>query len=214
MNDKNFEFYNKMGVDPFKELAVKGGFNTFVDLELIYPYLKNSKNILELGAGYGRCIDFFIQKGFSGKIIAVEQSESLMNHLRSKYHTSKNVELLQEDIKELQLKEKTDAALWMWSGLIDFSKDQQFLCLQKTFGMLNEEGKVFIDIPRIGFPTIGHHKDAKNLSYETPFGTLNCYIPDEQDMKEVQKEIGYQELKILSYKTVTDKERTIYMLVK
>lgn len=214
MNDQNFDFYNKLGVDPFRELAVRGGFSTFVDMELIYPYIKDSATILELGAGYGRCVEFFLQKGFKGKVIAVEQSPGLMAHMKAKFQKSKNVELLQQDIKELQLTEKVDAALWMWSGLIDFSKAQQFLSLQKIHRMLNEGGKVVIDIPRIGFKTIAEHKDEKNLTFETPFGTLNCYIPDEEDMKGVKDEIGYKELKILNYKTVTDKERTIYILIK
>src|SRR5688500_3720491 len=97
MNDKNLDFYNKLGVDPFKELAIRGGFNTYVDLDLIYPYVKSAASILELGAGYGRCIDFFLNKKFKGTITAVEQSNPLMTHLISKYSKIKNIELLQED---------------------------------------------------------------------------------------------------------------------
>lgn len=170
--------------------------------------------ILELGAGYGRCVEFLLQKGFTGQIIAVEQSPVLMTHMKVKFSKMNNVTLLQHDIKELQLKEKADAALWMWSGMIDFSKEQQFFCLQKIFGMLNEKGKVIVDIPRIGFKTIARHHDEKNLTFETMFGTLNCYIPDENDMEEVKKDIGFTDFQVLHYKTATEKERTIYMLTK
>jgi ubiquinone/menaquinone biosynthesis C-methylase UbiE len=223
MNEKNFEFYNKLGVNPFKEFAIVGGFNTFVDLELIYPYINKSKTVLELGAGYGRCIEFFLQKGYHGKIIAVEQSPALIDYLKVKYQKFKNLILLQADIKNLQLSEKIDVALWMWSGLIDFSKDQQFLCLEKIFKMLTDGGKIIIDTPRIGFTTITQHKigfiagaksDEKNLSFNTPFGELNCYIPDEKEMEEARKEIGFKELKVINYKTATEKQRTIYILEK
>jgi SAM-dependent methyltransferase len=214
MNDNNLDFYSKMGVNPFKELAVMGGFSTFIDLELIYPYIKFSNSILELGAGYGRCLDFFLQKKFTGKIIAIEQSAVLMTELRSKFDKYNNVELLQKDIKSLKLSEKVDAALWMWSGLIDFDKDQQYACIEKMYNLLNPGGTLVIDIPRIGFKTIAEHKDEKNLSFTTPYGTLHCYIPDVREMEEAKNEIGYKELRLMNYKTATDKERTIYMLIK
>lgn len=214
MNDNNLEFYSKMGVDPFKDLAVMGGFSTFIDLELIYPYIKFSNSILELGAGYGRCIDFFLQKKFSGDIIAIEQSPVLMTELKSKFGKYDNVKLLQEDIKTLKLTEKVDAALWMWSGLIDFDKNQQYACLQKLYNMLNPEGTLVIDIPRIGFKTIAEHKDEQNLTFSTPYGTLHCYIPDVREMEEAKNKIGYKELRLMNYQTATQKERTIYMLVK
>jgi ubiquinone/menaquinone biosynthesis C-methylase UbiE len=223
MNEKNFEFYNKLGVNPFMEFAIVGGFNTFVDLDLIYPFINKSKTILELGAGYGRCIEFFLKKGFNGKIIAVEQSAALIDHLKEKYLQFENISLLQEDIKNLQLSEKMDAALWMWSGLIDFSKEQQFLCLKKIFGILNDGGKIIVDTPKIGFTTITQHKigftavaenDEKNLSFNTPFGELNCYIPDEKEMEEARKEIGFKAMKVINYKTATEKQRTIYIIEK
>ncbi|MFL5729137.1 MAG: class I SAM-dependent methyltransferase, partial [Cytophagaceae bacterium] len=135
MNEKNFDFYRNLGVDPFKKLAAIGGFSSYTDLELSFPFIKNSQSILELGAGYGRCLDFFIAKGFKGKLIAVEQSEPLVQHLKSQY--GDKAEILQEDIKTLQLKENVDAALWMWSGIIDFSKEEQLNTSRHIVSLLN-----------------------------------------------------------------------------
>lgn len=214
MNEKNLDFYNNLGVNTFKDLAIAGGFSTFKDLEQIYPIIKNSSSILELGAGYGRCIEFLLEKRYSGKIIAIEQSASLMAHLKENFRHIQNIELLQEDVKSVKLSHKVDHVLWMWSGIIDFSKEQQIECLSKLNGMLNENGKVIIDIPRLGYQTIAEHKDEKNLFFNTPYGTLNCFIPDDSDMEEARVAGGFSNLEKLNYETATDKKRTIYILTK
>jgi hypothetical protein len=58
LNEKNFAFYNTIGVDPLVELSIRGGFNTYKDLELIDPYIQPLDTVLELGAAYGRCLDY------------------------------------------------------------------------------------------------------------------------------------------------------------
>lgn len=214
MNEKNLDFYNNLGVNVFRDLAIAGGFSTFRDLDQIYPLIKDSKVILEVGAGYGRCIEFLIQKGYKGKIIAIEQSPVLTAHLKENFGHLSNIELLESDVKTLELSEKVDHVLWMWSGIIDFSKEQQIECLCNLARFLEKEGKVIIDIPQIGFQTIAEHKDTKNLLFDTPYGTLNCYLPDEKDMEEARTAGGYQKVKKLDYETSTQKKRTIYILTK
>jgi SAM-dependent methyltransferase len=212
MNDSNFNFYNNLGVEPFKKLAVIGGFNSYKDLELCYPYIKDAKSILELGAGYGRCLDFFIENNYKGKLIAVEQSPKLAAYLKS--HYSSKAEILQEDIKSLRLNQKVDAALWMWSGIIDFSLAEQLTAVQKISSLISEKGKLIIDIPRLGYKTYATHENEQRLHLDSSYGTLDCYIPNETEMKEIGDKSGFKELKTMYYKTSTEKERTIYILSK
>lgn len=212
MNELNLEFYDNLGVDPFKLLAEVGGFNTYTDMELVYPHIKNAKSILELGAGYGRCIDFLIARRYKGKIIAVEQSAKLASYLFD--HYDNKVEILQRDIKELRLKEKVDAALWMWSGFIDFSPEEQEQSITRVAGFLNKDGKLVIDLPKIGFQTIAKHQDDKNVSFESPFGNLKCYIPDTADIKKYSDAAGFKNVFHQHYFTSTDKERTLYIFEK
>jgi SAM-dependent methyltransferase len=213
MNEKNFNFYKNLGVDPFKKLASIGGFNSYTDLELCYPFISGAKSILELGAGYGRCLDFFIEeKKFTGKLIAVEQSEPLVQYL--KQHYSPRVEILQEDIKTLKLKENVDLALWMWSGIIDFSKEEQFITTGHIVSLLNPGGKLIVDTPRIGFQTYATHSDLQTLHLESSYGTLDCYIPNEQEMEQMREKLKMTKLQVIHYKTATGKERTIYILTK
>lgn len=212
MNDKNIGFYNNLGVEPFKKLSEIGGFSSHIDLEIIYPHIKDSKSIVELGAGYGRCLDYFIDKGFHGKLIAVEKAKPYLDYLKKNY--SHKAEILDKDIKKLELPEKVDTILWMFSGIIDFSPEEQMEVLKRLNGLLNEKGKLAIDIPKLGFQTYADHSDEQHLKFESEYGLLECYIPSWEDMTEYQVKCGFSHVIRLGYKTTTEKERTIYILSK
>lgn len=211
MNASNHLFYNNLGIDPFKLLAQVGGFSTYADLELAYPFIQNAKSILELGAGYGRCIEFFVQKKFDGKIIAVEQSTFLIEYLRDRFP---NAMILQEDINTLKLTQKVDAALWMWSGFIDFSREEQKNSIKLVSSHLSDKGVLVIDLPRLGYQTIAQHKDSQHLHFESPFGNLDCYLPTLEDIESYAEESLFRTVTPKDYLTATGKERTLFILQK
>lgn len=213
MNNQNFDFYNKLGVDPFKQLAIIGGFNTCMDMELAYPYFNNARTILEIGAGYGRCIDYLLEKGFEGKIIALEQSHVLFDHLKKNYNHPQ-IEILPDDFKKFNPTAKIDSALWMWSGIIDFSREEQEASLIKISSFLSEKGCLVIDIPRLGFKTYAEHKDDQHLHLDSPYGTLDCYVPSREEINQMSKRAGFTEVVQIDYKTRTEKERTLYVLLR
>lgn len=211
-NNNNLRFYRNIDLNYFKMLAENGGFNLFTDLDLIYPYIENSESVLELGAGYGRCLEFLLQKKYQGKIFAVEQSPKLVRHLNYVY--SNKVDIIHADIKSMVLPQKVDIALWMWSGMSDFSREEQQLCLRRIYDYLNPGGKVVIDIPKLGIKTFGIHQDDQNLVVVTPYGKMKCYIPNREDLESICQTTGYKILEDINYKTAKDKERSMYILEK
>lgn len=212
VNEKNFNFYNQIGLDTFQSLAQSGGFNTFVDLEIAYRYIQPSENIVEIGAGYGRCIDFLLHKKHEGKIIAVEQSPVLCKHLMGKY--SPAVTIVEGDIDKVSFDQTIDTALWMWSGMIDFSVEEQAAVIKHLFDMLSAKGKLFIDIPRIGIKTIADHIDQQHIKLTTDFGEIECYIPLSSEIKGYADNAGFARVDEINYETATDKKRTMYILMK
>lgn len=211
MNDRNINYYNRLGVNTLKELAVKGGFADYPDLWMVNSSLKSANAILEIGAGYGRCIDFLMKNKFQGKIIALEKSPVLFDYLTETY---KDVEVVFGDIKTYSMEGKVDVALWMWSGIIDFSLEEQKSCISKVEGFLNKGGKLVIDVPKIGFQTFAQHLDKQRLHISNEYGTLDCYIPSFSEIEKIGKEAGFGMAEEIHYKTTTLKERTIYILTK
>ena len=211
-NNKNIDFYNNIGVDPFKIMAEIGGFDSFVDLELAYEYIKNTKSVVELGAGYGRCIDFLIKKKYKGKIYAVEYSHILALHLNDNY--TQHATILQQDIKKLKLPSQVDIALWMWSGFIDFTEIEQQNCIEIIYSQLNEGGKIIMDLPRFGVQTFAQHTDKQHIHFESPYGNLDCFIPNLENIENYAHKAGFKKVTFQDYKTDTDKERSLYVLFK
>src|SRR6187402_1062240 len=212
MNDKNILFYDKIGLDPFKELSDRGGFSSYTDMELIAPYIPNGSSVLELGAGFGRCLSYFVEKGYQGKLTGVEYSKPLVEHLKEKF--AGKAEIIHADIKKLDLKDKYDTALWMWSGIVDFSPEEQLESCKRIYNNLHEGGRLFIDVPRMGVQTIANHLDRQHLVFTTEYGEIHAYIPDDKDIESIKKEVGFNRFVKIEYSTSTDKKRTVYMLEK
>ncbi len=212
-NKKNFKFYKNIGVENLRELSMIGGFDVCKDMDLSWPHIKGANRILELGAGTGRCIQYLLDKEFKGEIVAIEQSEDFFQYLRKNYGSKST--LIQGDFMEHQFEGKFDAVLWMWSGILDFSEEEQEAALRKIFDMLEDKGVLAIDTPRIGFKTFAQHQiDEQHLHLETTFGDLHCYIPSKSDLENMSNKVGFKSIESNDYDTSTDKERTIYFIFK
>ena len=211
-NDRNIDFYNNIGIDNFKSMAVKGGFDGFKDLQIVFPYIKNCSSLVELGAGYGRCLEFLISKDFRGKLIGVEYSPILYQHLATYFDGKATI--LQQDIKRLKLETPVDAALWMWSGFIDFTQEEQQHTISLLFKNLTEDGKLVLDVPQIGTKTIAEHIDTQHIHYETAYGTLDCYIPSAEDINNYARVAGFVHVENVNYLTDTDKQRSLFILTR
>jgi hypothetical protein len=107
-----------------------------------------------------------------------------------------------------------EIALWMWSGIIDFSREEQIINICKIAGFLGSKGKLYLDLPRQGTKTMATHQDDKHLVLETSFGKLFCYMPGYEDLEEYAFRAGFANLTSQDYITSTKKERTIFTFHK
>lgn len=212
-NKNNFKFYKNIGVENLRELSMIGGFDVCKDMDYSWPHIKDADRILELGAGSGRCVQYLLDKDYDGEIVAIEQSEDFYDFLEKNY--KKKATLLHGDFMSYDFEGKFGAVLWMWSGILDFSEDEQLLSLQKINELLDDKGVLAIDTPRIGFKTFAQHElDKQHLHLETTFGDLHCFIPSKEDLETMSKKAGFSKLEAIDYNTATEKERTIYFIFK
>jgi trans-aconitate methyltransferase len=212
VNRKNFDFYNNIGVDTFQSMAVQGGFSTYADLEIVYQHIHPVNSILEIGAGYGRCINFLLQQQHKGSITAVEQSPVLIKHLVQ--HYAGRAEIIEGDINAIEIKSPVDVILWMWSGILDFSKEEQAAAVKRLAGITAPGGKIFIDVPRMGVQTIAEHTDQQHIKLTTAFGEVECYIPSNEEIQVYASSAGFTKVQQTNYETSTEKKRTMYILTK
>lgn len=215
MNDKNIDFYKKIDLDKFKEFARLIGLDTKIDIDLIYPHIQSAKILVEFGAGYGRVIDALLEKKFEGKIFAYERVHELVTYLKAKlkkYGSPKSVELIEEDFKTTKLK-KIDAVLWLWSGFLELSPQEQQENVSRIYNALNEKGILVIEIP-IEVKHIGTPTDRKMIKVETDWGSMEAYMPSYEELVSYGTKAGFVNIERINYNTSTNLKRTIYLFKK
>lgn len=211
-NDSNKIFYNTVPLDVFQTLTQQGGFNECIDLLLIEKYLPASAAIMEVGAGYGRCIDFLLSKKHEAKIIAIEQSPQLTKVLLEKYKNQEKVEVINDDIKTLTVADKVDVVLWLFSGMLDFSKEEQPVVLKRLRSFLKDDGKLFVDIPQLTELTVAKYTGKQDIVMETPYGNITTFLPAFDDIRDYASQAGFSKVNVINYDTSTQKKRSIFML--
>lgn len=209
-NKTNKLFYNQVPLEVFKGMAKQGGFAEHKDLKLISSQIPADAKVLELGAGYGRCVDFLLEKNHSGQIIAIEQSPSLIDVLNEKYKTISNVIVIQDDLNSTKTVFEAEIVLWIFSGLLDFSRDEQLSVLKKIRSWIVNEGKLFVDIPQLTNLTIARYTTKQDVVMDTPYGSIETFLPSADDIIAYASAAGYAGITAVDYDTDTGKKRTMY----
>lgn len=210
-NKTNKEFYRNVPLDVFKGMTNQGGFAQYKDLRLIADFIPKDAKVLELGAGYGRCIDFLLEQKHQGEIIGVEQSKTFLDVLKDKYKNNTHVHIIDDDISTMEIDFKADVVLWIFSGLLDFGKEEQVLLLSRIRSWMNKGAKLFVDIPQLTKLSIARYTAEQHVLMETPYGHIETYLPSKEDVEKYAIDAGYAEVRSIDYDTDTDKKRTMFI---
>ncbi len=212
-NQTNTAFYANLHIETLKEYAVKGGLSEHIDMVQLKPYLDESMKILEVGACYGRVLDFLTQNYLEKKLFAIERDKKYSDSLINKY--GENVDIKNLDIIDFETEERFDLILWMWSGISDFSENEQPNVLMHLSHLLSDGGKLIVE-------TLSCNAVPLNSSLDTPKTYIikeeNAvgygYIPSEKEMDRYSKDIGCQKISKIPYQTKTGRDRVLYVLFK
>jgi SAM-dependent methyltransferase len=209
----NKTFYGNIELDKFREIAEISGFDSAPDISLIYATVKRSKVLLEIGLGYGRCIDAILDRGYQGKIYAVERVEKFANLAKQKYAES-TVEVIFDDILHAELPEQLDCVLWLWSGIMELTPDEQEAAIGKVAQNLKSGGNFFIELPAGELKVIGQKVDDRKIVVNAEWGTLEAYLPSEDEIRKAAEKGGFDSVHSLRYMTEKGLKRVMYVLNK
>lgn len=214
-NSDNNAIYETIKAQGLYKLAKKGGLSTGCDMEYLTPYWSVAKSVLEVGAGYGRVIDYLLKHPFQGAITAVERCNALFEHLEKQYTTYKNIQLLHADIRYLRnVNERFDLILMLWSGIADFSPKEQRLIFAKLAKLLNEKGKLIIDtLPASTIPLDMRQSGAKKVYKQEINGvTVYTYSMSLKEIDNYAQLAGFTSIEHKTYYTLTGRERLLHIL--
>ncbi|MEH0156992.1 class I SAM-dependent methyltransferase [Limibacter armeniacum] len=214
--DGNFSFYENITLEKFQYFANVIGLHTGKDIDIIYPRIKDAEEIVELGPGYGRALDFILEKGYKGKITGVERIPQFVNYMNERYKGSVTVEELDIRDYRFELPRKVGAVLWLWSGILELTAEEQLNCIAECSRSLVDGGVLVIEAPYQEIKKLGNVEDSssKKIKFETEWGTLNAYFTSLDDIENFASKTGFSRVDYTVYKTDTDLERVVYFLYK
>jgi phospholipid N-methyltransferase len=208
-NSYNVDWYENISVNGLNEIAIKGGLDSGCDIDVIFPYLKNTASLIEPGAGYGRAIKRLIDKGYSGKIYALERSKVFIKHLNQEY--SPTIKVIEADTLTYQPLQRFDAIIGMWAHIAEFPIEQQPQVLKHLRSWLNDNGMIFLDTLECA-PL--NATASQGLYYEitTEHGIVRGHYPTREEMADFAKQAGLNLIKSIPYKTTVNRDRVIHIL--
>jgi len=213
-NTDNTAFYEAISVDTLQQFAEKAGLSTGCDLDLLKPYWSKAQSILEVGAGYGRVIDYLMKHHFTGQITAIERCNVFFNHLQKQFFEYPNVELVHGDIMQVDLPQKFDLILVLWSGIADFSHQEQSAFVLKLANFLKTGGDFIIDtMPQKVLPLMCTEQRGDQTFLTMVNNKIVCtYEPSAQEILHYAQlaDLNYQNL--INLTTTTRRERWLHAL--
>lgn len=212
-NEDVSDYYENMPIEVLQDYAFRGGLADGRDVELAYPYIVNTNSVIDLGSAYGRVINHLIKKKYRGEIYAIERSKKFYEYLRKIY--PERVRIICVDIKKFSPLEKVDAILWMWSGIGDFSKNEQLSILHHINSWLKPDGIIILE-------TLMHTLEPKNATSNkgksfiicSDHGTFYGYKPSVDEIQLYGEQLGFKYIKHIDYETATKRHRILHIFSK
>jgi trans-aconitate methyltransferase len=214
-NSDNSRFYEEVSIEALSDCAKQGGFDDCCDVRAIHEHLAKVDSILDVGAGYGRAIDYLIRNFPNIKLTAIERSSSFCAYMREKYKSL--VKIYQKDINDFVPKEQFGAILWLWSNISDFSKDEHIPVLTKIVSWLKPQGKLFLDILLDEFKpnTVGiEYPDEQNYVASMEKLTLHGYVTKAPEIRKYVQKLKLKIVQEVPFVTKTNRKRLIFVLEK
>lgn len=211
-NASNNQFYESLKAEGLKYYAKeKAGLDTGCDLDMITSYLEAATSILEVGAGYGRVLNYILKNNFSASVTAIERCKTLFDHLKLNY--GNKVNLIKLDINHCHIQKNFDLILFLWSGIADFSSKEQLLVIKKLARLLTPSGKLILDIIPPNITPLGAiDQNKKNFCLNIYNFINNIYIPNNNEIEKYAEEADFKNIQHLKYKTRTNRKRFLYIL--
>ncbi|GJM07633.1 MAG: hypothetical protein DHS20C10_13670 [marine bacterium B5-7] len=188
-NDDNQAFYENIPLDQFQKFAKTSGLHKHADLNILLPNILKANTILEVGAGYGRVIEYLLRFKSPQQIHAIEKSGRLHKQLCARYPHLKNIQ--HDDILTFKTERRYDLILLLWSSLYEFSQAEQFQLLSILKNLLRDtHSKIVIDVPYSTSVSCNATVWGDHFVYiNAPFGLIRGYAQKNKEFNRNAKKI-------------------------
>ena len=217
MNPENLHFYSQPEVIEWLEGVRTTHFSgdNVYDMRIFSPYYMHAKNLLELGAGYGRCIDYLLAQKFDGNITGVDYSPVMCGNLQTRYQNAPHVRIIRQSILDYDTPERYDAVLAMFSVFMEFSNSEHEALLRNLHRLMQDGANLIIDVSR-GATTDSNfaYDDNATATAEAAFGTITVRYVNLPYMQQLAATTGFQIIAYVEYFQKPKLNRIAYVFEK
>ncbi|MCA9497393.1 MAG: hypothetical protein KC589_10720, partial [Nanoarchaeota archaeon] len=211
---KNFDtnnFYDSMPIGTLNKYAQISGLSNGPELLIpkVLNEIKNSKSIMEIGAGEGRVIDNLLKLGYKNKIIGIERSKNFYELLKKKYHNEDKIIILQKDFLSDELP-KVQLGLFLWAEICNQNEKDQINIIKKLSTNLET---LIVDSIIMGEESNATSNSNNKFIFEMEWGKLEGQITSPQIILKSSKKY-FKNCQTWEYITDNSKKRRLYLLKK
>lgn len=210
-SEPNSQFYTALPLTRFIQHADDCGVASCCDIDSIYyDFLRDKKNIVEVGAGYGRVIDYLLGKNFPGQFTALEKNQVLYEGLLQRYAKSPVI-IKHQDFLTYDALAQHDAVLCLWSFISEFSHEEQGVIFRYLGEHLREGAHAFIDVMDIA--AMGLDKGVYKNIDEDPLH-IRLYFPSVTEIQTYCEQANLLLKSSVQYTTTQGVSRRIFVITK
>lgn len=207
----NLAFYETIRPQDAEMVAEQSGLASCQDIELIFPFIKSKKTLLEIGGGYGRVIDGLVARNFKGTIEIIEPSKVFYKFLSDKY--KENYKIYYENIQNFKINKKYDVILWMWSQINEFPPDKYFELISNLKKHLNYNGLLIIDTMEENIvPLFTSNKKERYMLVNIESNKIKLFMIKKNEIINLAQKIGFKNIDIIDYETINQRKRNLFIL--
>lgn len=151
MNEDNVNFYNDISQQAMETRLHELALHTLSDVALVADLVQRmdieGSLIWEVGAGYGRVVEFLLENTAAATVEAWEYTPRMAAFLRQEFRSHSRLRVTERSILEAPAEPRNlGLALWMFSGILEFSPDEQERALALICRRLQPGGYLVVDI--------------------------------------------------------------------
>ena len=211
MNIENIGFYDQIKPSGLRKLAEERGMDSCNDVKAIHSIIEQANHILEVGAGYGRVLDYLLTYHPKIQADAIEPAGTMFKYLKAKYQDQVNI--CNTSLQMIETKASYDLILWLWTGMADMSWSEQIDAIETLFGKLDCGGTLIIDVyPEQSLPINMASTTSHIYTLNTSGATIDTYWRSREGLNEIALDIGFSSFSEITYFTGTESKRHLCLL--
>ncbi len=201
-----------MSIEFMNNIIDSAGLKEGCDVELAEPFISRSGRLIDIGAGTGRTIKTLRRLDFSNEIYALERSAAFIEELQK--IKDQRLHISYGDMFEGDLPSGIATALWLFSGITDFSPSEQQQMIAKIWQCLSPGGYLVIDSVQIEAENNGVAIDKQVHEIRTDFALWRGFVPSDGEIRQWAINAGFREFRTLPYRSSTLRKRNLFLLRK